>query len=1391
MLSRPVPARTVRFRIVTGLLVAACVVAPSAEDAIAQPAKPLTKKAAPAKKAPAKKAPAKKAPAKDPEPAPAPVAPGKLSGVDRWVDATPDDMVKLGIDRAKAGGDDAIAGLLIAASMIDHAAPGAVVRGFQSLAKAGGPVGHEAGFLAQVYTPTPFGRTWEGWAKATFDVPKDKTGLVRAFTVIGPLQDPGGGLARREGPEADGASFADPNADYSWGDFEVKPRRVLPDWVTAAGVPLDLYIHPRTESCSYLTSKVSFPDAPSSVVVRVAAAGSVRVVWDGESVAWSEDVNPRATLDRLAVAIEPEAGAHMVAVKVCSSPLADDGRVRVRFTDEQGAPIAVEASSDLRGLPEDRVKGLPLPEALAKKSFASAAPAPAPPDANGKGGNGKAKPARPAAPKPIGPTPKTAVVAKTTTKVKAKPVRTLLQIALENDSRSTDHAIVAAIARTIAGADDTRSPRAPGLLDRVAKRPDASPDEIALAGWLSAFGANKSGWLNQAIDEGMAKGDRRTASFAQRRLAEALLAGNALDSALRLSQKAPFVDDKDVAARVFRAGLLGRTRSQLDAMKALVALDTELKQKLPIAALRELVVFSAAKPETKPSYQRRLAKAASWGRDASYAYSALTDGNAAFERASAAVLPHVTSTRTLLALTGALQSRGRYGWAREVAFVATKVAPNVADAWEALATARDAVRLEETKAGKTSTDDPRYAPQARQRGLALRRGDPQKKAEIAFRDGAYDKKGDTKTKGDDERFLAEGSTIVERAKKNPAKVGEVFERTLHFQRVVTYHPDKRVSQLIHQAREIVVEPRTPNELYERNVPQEGDQVELVYARVYRKDGTIAQPDEQSSVGAYIKWPQLKTGDIVEFVVRSWTSQPVGRRGDPPFYFIDYVGSNSTRPVLFNEVIVQSPENSQLGIDVINGKPEKSDDKIENGKRVVRYTWDNPPIVADEPLAPGQTELTPIVVGSTFRSWDDFRAWYRAAIEGFTEPDDQVKQLAADLTKGKKTEKEKLEALFNYVADDIRYVNYMSGEYWLPNRPQQLLARRQGDCDDKAILLIALLKSIGVQATPVLVQTRMTGMPSILMGTKAAVPFFDHGIAYLPGKNGAPGQWLDATSPQSRIGPLPSMDARAKALFIYEGEAKIIDTPSSSPSDNGTTLEWTVKLDATGKADLKGREKHVGDLAFELRNNLVEPDARPQWVEQYLGRWMPTVDLQGDLQYSADDGTLGYSAKAEGYARKEGDELAVPTMGSYSFMSSYAPLAKRTLPVVLPPYLGPSHERRTITVHAPAGYAFKELPPGGEAKGGAFGSARVSFKQGKAPGTVVIETDVVFDKSTISVAEYPAFRKWLENVDTLIRQMVRLTPQQGAAAASAAKPAAVKPAAVKPAAAKKAEKTKQP
>jgi hypothetical protein len=58
-----------------------------------------------------------------------------------------------------------------------------------------------------------------------------------------------------------------------------------------------------------------------------------------------------------------------------------------------------------------------------------------------------------------------------------------------------------------------------------------------------------------------------------------------------------------------------------------------------------------------------------------------------------------------------------------------------------------------------------------------------------------------------------------------------------------------------------------------------------------------------------------------------------------------------------------------------------------------------------------------------------------------------------------------------VQDNVRYLGFESGlSAYVPNPPSRVLARRYGDCKDKSLLLCAILQSIGVQASPVLVNT---------------------------------------------------------------------------------------------------------------------------------------------------------------------------------------------------------------------------------------------------------------------------------------------------------------------------------
>jgi hypothetical protein len=1127
-------------------------------------------------------------------------------------------------------------------------------------------------------------------------------GVLTDVSVLGPFRDTGGGVDAHDGPEAAHTreAFVDSKASYRWGTVAVTWRAIPPTFVQAHGMPLDLFVHPRKESCSFVASRITLP-ADRKIVVRLAAAGSARLSFDGTDVGKSDDLHAHGTFDRLAVVVDATRGSHIVAAKVCAGALDDDGRVRLRLTDESGAAIRVDASADL----QDSASGA----------------------------------------QPWG-------------KARAKALTTPLARSIRSDGPSPDAALTAAIVRVFAGADDQKSPRAPGQLDAYLQGSKLTADRLAMAAIVST-GAHKSGRLQRALD---APGqDEGVKGFIERQLIEQRLLTDMPDWAYAALRGKKLDTKKDDDATILHARTL--TRLHVDAltfraMHALRGAFEAAPTTVPDALLMELAALTRA--HDAKTWQALGVELARRGIRGSILVDAATFRGRSDVIASArdAYNGGVDDATEAIDVARQVASANAHDVAFDLYATLTQWAPNRPEVWSAFA---HELSLTD-EAGKEEN-----ILVALRRARQLAPGNAKVRAEIRLRSkqGSDTSNVEQTTAHEDERWLTPIETILARRKGVPTGgPPDVADRELHWLRAVRMHPDHRVSQLIQYAREIVIAPRTDQELFE-SLPTEGDVTEIVRARVHRKNGAVAFPTEEHNDGARprIRWPELEPGDTVEVVVRQWTQKAVGGRGDAPFYFMDYAGAPSTHPLLFNEVVVDTPKDQPLYVDVIHPNlaafTKKESD--EHDRHIVRLVWERPHVVADEPLAPNLSEVAPVIVGSTFQNWAAFRVWYAEAVRGFTEPDEEIRRLAAELTKGKTTREDKLRALFNFVADDIRYVNYVSGEWWLPNRPQQLLARREGDCDDKAMLLMTLLKAIGVDAQEVMVQTRLTGQPSVLSSKNAAVPLFDHGIAFLPGPNG--GQFLDATSPQSRLGPIPAMDARAYGLRLDTGPADIVQLPASSPSDHRADVTWNVTLAADGSGAIRGEERHSGDGAFWLRTNLAEEGARAQYVEDALvAPWFPTIEVDRKIAFEGDlpkgEARVSYRATSRGLARKEGAELVLSLAPSNTYGASLAPLPTRTLPVQLPPHMAPNTQHRVTRIVAPAGYEWAPLPRGGDANGGAFGSAHVAFRRDPADKAVVtIERDVVFDQDFIPVEQYAAWRAFVQQIDAVMRREVRLVP----------------------------------
>ena len=1229
-------------------------------------------------------------------------------GPGRFTAESPDALVEAQKRRAlspKATEADIVAALSVIASLGDHATNDGAERALAEIAGAtsvSAEVRSEA--LALARTLASDEGTIAGVEKAR------SVGIVTDVSVLGPFRDTGGGLDAHDGPEQpkSAAAFGDPKTFYSWGTVEVAWRGVPPTFAEARGVPLDMFVHPRKESCTFVASKIKLA-AAAPVIVRLASAGQARLVFDGVDIGKSDDVHGSARLDRIAAHVDASAGSHLLYAKICTGALEDSGRVRMRLTDAKHGALRVEASSDLSLKAGETIGwGTVKPNKLTTPLLRSVA---------GKGGG--------------------------------------------------DSLLSAAIVRTLGGADDLKSPRAAGQLDAILQSKDLDADRVAMAAWLST-GANKSGRLYRARTLAEKSNDTATQAFVDRRLVEQHLETDMPDWAIASVRGTKIDTKKDddavlLTARTYRS--LRVDTLTIQAMRDLGAAFRAGPQRVPNSLLVELSGLARTHdPKLWMTVTEELARRGVRGevlvdamgsRGKDEVVKAAQDAfNGGMDDADEAlsVAKHVTDAGAHD--VSALLYRATARWA-----------PNRPEAWAGLA--------RELAAASSDPKDLQLVLVALRRARELAPGDAAYRAELALRTGAgkAGQKPAAPEAGDDERWLAPIATILARRKGVPDKgPPDVADRELHWLRAVRMHADNRVSQLIQYAREIVIPPRTQQELFEP-IPPEGDLTEILRARVHRKAGGIAFPVEEHNDGARprIRWPDLEAGDTVEVIIRQWTSTAVGGRGDAPFYFMDYAGAPASHPLLYNEVVVETLPGHPLFVDVLHDKlaPYKKTESDERGMHVVRLVWDKPQTIPEEPLIPQLTEISPVIVGSTFKTWDDFRKWYAEAVRGFTEPDDEVRRLAAELTKGKTTREAKLRALFEFVADDIRYVNYVSGEWWLPNRPQQLLARREGDCDDKAILLITLLRAVGIEAQEVMVQTRMTGQPSVLLSKNAAVPMFDHGIAFLP-QPGTPngGMYLDATSPQSRLGPIPSMDARAVALRMDTGAAEVVQLPASSPDDHGADVAWTITLTPDGAGEVIGEERHTGDAAFWLRSNLTQAEARPQYVEDALvGPWFPTVEVDKNIDFKGElpggQALVKYKAKSRGLARHEGKDLVMSLSPSNTYGSVLAPLVERTLPVQLPPHLAPSHQNRTTRILAPAGFTWGPLPPGGSTNGGSYGRASIEItKDPKDARALLIKRSVVFDQHLIPVEKYASWRAFITQIDALMHKEVRLIPAGG-------------------------------
>lgn len=265
--------------------------------------------------------------------------------------------------------------------------------------------------------------------------------------------------------------------------------------------------------------------------------------------------------------------------------------------------------------------------------------------------------------------------------------------------------------------------------------------------------------------------------------------------------------------------------------------------------------------------------------------------------------------------------------------------------------------------------------------------------------------------------------------------------------------------------------------------------------------------------------------------------------------------------------------------------------------------------------------------SSLPSWETFAEWYRRLASGADEVGPAVKELAAQIGRDHAGRLPRIRAAFERVTA-LRYVAIEMGVGgFRPRTPEQVWQQRYGDCKDKANLLVAVLRQLGIEAEFVLVnrtEETFTEFPGWQ---------FNHAIARVPASpaDGQPGElWLDATDRLVPFGVIAPGDLGRQALvFPKSGPAifmKILDAqepPSEwkeiwklSPGSAGNSHVGSLTLSASGASDAMLRR-----LFSELT-----PTQRIMRLQERFG--VPTLTIESVTAGDAYDLAHEYRVEAK-------------------------------------------------------------------------------------------------------------------------------------------------------------------
>jgi len=251
----------------------------------------------------------------------------------------------------------------------------------------------------------------------------------------------------------------------------------------------------------------------------------------------------------------------------------------------------------------------------------------------------------------------------------------------------------------------------------------------------------------------------------------------------------------------------------------------------------------------------------------------------------------------------------------------------------------------------------------------------------------------------------------------------------------------------------------------------------IYVNDSKKHGIIPKYEYYNSNGVfysdahvcYFQLPLLKKGSTSEVKFKKTTL-------DPHYFTTIYFADD--KYISEQEIKITVPSWMQVEFKEYNFNKYAIQKNISpNGEETVyTYNMKNIPAIKSESAAPGPTYFTPHILVQCksaqpkdekyvyFNTVKDQYEWYKKLVVQIGNDQKFIKEKTDEIVKGLTTDEDKVKIIFQWVQDNIRYIAFENGMAgFKPEKAQEVIKKKYGDCKGMANLLTEMLLSIKLDA----------------------------------------------------------------------------------------------------------------------------------------------------------------------------------------------------------------------------------------------------------------------------------------------------------------------------------------